>query len=159
MKYLRKFNESFKPMLDSNNVSDILVDIIDIGYKCNVETDWWSDGTNSIRVSIYGIYEFDKKYGCEIRYIYIDDVIESINRLFDYMKTESYLPSDVITKKNLEILNSNIDSLDLEKSGGKIPTGEKYSDGSYSSMTIKKDDNKNICKVETTALEFNFKQG
>lgn len=158
MKYLRKFNESFKPMLDSNNISDILVDIIDIGYECHVETDWWSDGTNHIKVSIYGIKEFNKKIG-EVSYIYIDDVIESINRLFDYMKSENYLPNDIITKKSFEILNSDIDSLGLKKSGEKVPTGVKYRDGSYTSMTLKKDDSKNSWKVKTTALEFNFKQG
>ncbi len=153
MKYIRKFNESFKPMLDSNSIGDILLDVIDIGYRCHVGTDWWWDGKNSINITIYGIEEFNKDIHCNVDYIYIDDVVESVNRLFKYLKSEGYEPSE-ISSKVAEVINKGPDDLDLIKKNGRnrgeirILTGEVYSDGSKSGLNFKKDKEKNKWKTD-----------
>jgi hypothetical protein len=41
MKHLKKFNDSGQ-MIDTNNLNDILQDIIELGYECHVESNWWS---------------------------------------------------------------------------------------------------------------------
>lgn len=162
MKYLRNFNESFKPMLDSNNISDILLDIIDIGYECHVRTDWWGGGINFIEITIYGIEEFNKDIQCDVDYIYLDDVVDSVNRLFKYLKLEGYEPIE-ISEKVAEVINKSPDDLDITKKNGRnrgeiiILTGEVYNDGSKSGLNFKKDEEKNKWKI-SDSLTFRFTQ-
>jgi hypothetical protein len=122
MKHLRKFNESDNTMLDSNNIGDILLDIIDIGYRCHVTTNWWDDGDNNIVVVIYGIEEFDKRFDCNVDYIYIDQVIETIDRLFDYLKSEGYEP-EISSIKKVEVIKQDPETFgikDRNKESGEI---------------------------------------
>jgi len=42
MRYIRKYNEA-KSIVDTNNLGDILDDLVDLGHVCRVQSDWWSD--------------------------------------------------------------------------------------------------------------------
>ena len=118
MKHLRKFNESGQ-MIDTNNLNDILEDIIELGYKCHVESHWWSDRENSISLIMYG--KDDK------RFIDIQEVLPELERLISYLSTEDYLMDDTSekriqtfrdvpsekTKQNIMISISNMSKIDL----------------------------------------------
>jgi hypothetical protein len=118
MKHLRKFNESGQ-MIDTNNLNDILEDIIELGYKCHVESHWWSDRENSISLIMYG--KDDR------RFIDIQEVLPELERLISYLSTEDYLMDDTSekriqifgdvpsekTKQNIMISISNMSKIDL----------------------------------------------
>jgi len=149
MKYLNSYKlfES-KSMLDSNIISDIMVDIIDLGYNCHVETDWWSEeGRNGINICIYGIDEYDKKIGCDVGYIYPDDVLETIERLVDYLKSEGY-DLDEIGKKEVELIKNcgTGSKLHLDREWPKNRDVKKRT-GTNSQVTFRFDEEKNKWKV------------
>lgn len=97
MKYLKKIFES--SILDINNLSDILQEFKDFEYESHLTFDWRSSGGSNIGVTIYGKDEYDKKSGCEVAYIYPDEIIETIERLISFLKTEDFYPDDVTLKK------------------------------------------------------------
>jgi hypothetical protein len=82
MKHIRKYNES-RTMIDTNNLSDVLADLIEIGHVCHVQSDWWSDRECSIDIVTYG----DKERICTgygnsaIGYVYVPDFLPTIQRL------------------------------------------------------------------------------
>ena len=87
-------------MLDTNNLGDILQEITDLGYLSHVQSHWWSDDRgNDIRITIYGKDEYDKQFGCEVAYIYPDDIIEVVERLVRYLLTEGYKIEEDGSKK------------------------------------------------------------
>ena len=108
MKHLRKFNESSQ-MIDTNNLSDILEDIIELGNTCHVQSDWWSDRGCSIDIVIYG----DKERICtgrgnsSIGYIYVPDFLPTLQRLVSYLETEEYSP-DENTNKRIKIIEESL---------------------------------------------------
>jgi len=118
MKHLKKFNESGQ-MIDTNNLNDILQDIIELGYKCHVESHWWSDRENSISLIMYG--KDDR------RFIDIQEVLPELERLISYLSTEDYLMDDTSekriqtfrdvpsekTKQNIRISISSMSKIDL----------------------------------------------
>ena len=121
MKHLRKFNESGQ-MIDTNNLNDILQDIIELGYTCHVESSWWSDSENRINITIYG-----RKDRSVIGFIDIQESLPEIERLINYLSTEDYsmddssekriqtfrnVPSEK-TKQNIEVPISNTSRIDL----------------------------------------------
>jgi hypothetical protein len=121
MKHLKKFNESGQ-MIDTNNLNDILQDIIELGYTCHVESHWWSDSENSIDVTIYG-----KKDRSVLGFIDIQEVLPELERLINYLSTEDYsmddsskkriqtfkdVPSEKF-KQNFEVPISNTSRIDL----------------------------------------------
>ena len=105
MKHLRKFNESSQ-MIDTNNLSDILEDIIELGH---VQSDWWSDRGCSIDIVIYG----DRERICtgrgnsSIGYIYVPDFLPTLQRLVSYLETEEYSP-DENTNKRIKIIEESL---------------------------------------------------
>jgi hypothetical protein len=108
MKHLRKFNESGQ-MIDTNNLSDILEDIIELGHTCHVQSDWWSDRGCSIDIVIYG----DRERICtgrgnsSIGYIYVPDFLPTLQRLVSYLETEDYFP-DENTSKRIKIIEESL---------------------------------------------------
>jgi hypothetical protein len=103
MKHLKRFNES-KLMFDTNLLSEILQEITDLGYLSHVESSWWSnDRSNDISICIYGKVEYDKQLGCDVAYIYTDEIIEVVERLVQFLTSEGYKPDDV-AKKSLEAI-------------------------------------------------------
>lgn len=101
MKYLKTFNES-KSMIDTNILGDILQELTDLGYLSHVESSWWSDDrSNGISICIYGKDEYDKNIGCDVAYIYPDEVMESVERIVDFLKSEGYEAEDY-SKKAIE---------------------------------------------------------
>lgn len=113
MKHLRKFNESSQ-MIDTNNLSDILEDIIELGHTCHVQSDWWSDRGCSIDIVIYG----DRKRVCTrqgntdglcsaIGYIYVPDFLPTIQRLVSYLEIEDYFPGEN-TSKRIKIIEESL---------------------------------------------------
>jgi hypothetical protein len=93
MKHLKKFNESGQ-MIDTNNLNDILQDIIELGYTCHVESHWWSDSENTISIIIYG-----KSDRSILRFIDIQEILPEIERLIYYLSTEDYLMDDSSEKR------------------------------------------------------------
>ncbi len=105
MRHIRKFNES-NLMLDTNIIGDILEDITDLNYLSQVESSWWSDKSgNTINIYIFGKEEYNKSSRGNDRYIYIDEILEVIERLVDFLKNEGYRQEE-ITKKSIETLKS-----------------------------------------------------
>lgn len=105
MKYLKKIFES-NLMLDTNDIGDILQEISDLGYLSNVESNWWSDDSgNRISICIYGKKEYDKKFNCEVAYIYPDDIMEVVERLVDFLGTENYVLEED-SKKTIEAIKN-----------------------------------------------------
>jgi hypothetical protein len=97
MKYLKKIFES--SILDINNLSDILQELTDLEYKSHLGFDWWSSGENSIEVVIYGKKEYDEKFDCEVSYIYTDEIIDVLERLINFLRTEDFIPDELTIKK------------------------------------------------------------
>lgn len=139
MKYLKKIFEG-KSMLDTNNLGDILQEITDLGYLSHVTSSWWSsdDRGNDIRITIYGKSEYDKKFDCNVDYIYPDEVMEVVERLIDYLGTEGYSPDDK-SKKSLEVLRN--------KPTSKTKNEIKITTGQYSQNTLRWDDKINGYKL------------
>ena len=108
MKHLRKFNES-RTMIDTNNLSDILDELVEIGHVCHVQSDWWSDRECSINIVIYG----DRERICtgrgnsSIGYIYVPDFLPTLQRLVSYLETEEYSP-DENTNKRIKIIEESL---------------------------------------------------
>jgi len=127
-------------MLDTNNLGDILQEITDLGYLSHVTSSWWSsdDRGNDIRITIYGKSEYDKKFDCNVDYIYPDEVMEVVERLIDYLGTEGYSPDDK-SKKSLEVLRN--------KPTSKTKNEIKITTGQYSQNTLRWDDKINGYKL------------
>ena len=90
MKYLKKIFEA-NTMLDTNTLGDILQEITDLGYLSHVESSWWSDDRgNGISICIYGKDEYDKAFGCNVSYIYPNEVMDVMERLVDFLNSEGY---------------------------------------------------------------------
>lgn len=108
MRYIRKYNES-RTMIDTNNLSDILGDLVEIGHVCHVQSDWWSDRECSINIVIYG----DRERICTgrgnsaIGYIYVPDFLPTLQRLISYLETEDYFP-DENTSKRIKIIEESM---------------------------------------------------
>ena len=108
MKHLRKFNES-RTMIDTNNLSDILDELVEIGHVCHVQSDWWSDRECSINIVIYG----DRERICtgrgnsSIGYVYVPDFLPTLQRLVSYLETEDYSP-DENTNKRIKIIEESL---------------------------------------------------
>ncbi len=117
MKYLKKiFEGNF--MLDTNILGDILQEITDLGYLSYVESNWWSDDRgNSIRITIYGKDEYDKKFNCNVAYIYPDEVMEVIERLVEFLSSENYSLGEY-SKKAIEVIKNR----PTEKTNDEIKT-------------------------------------
>lgn len=149
MKYLKKIFEG-KTMLDTNNLGDILQEITDLGYLSNVKTDWWSadDRGNDIRITIYGKYEYDKQFGCEVAYIYPDDIIEVIERLIRYLGDEGYSLSPEHSKEIKAI---------KERPTQKTKAELKISISRYIELTLRWDNKINGYKV-CYSLSLDFRQ-
>lgn len=142
MKNIKPYHKLFEAntMLDSNNLNEILLEVTDLYYKCLVSTDWWSEpGRNSIRIIVYGKDEYDKSLNCNVSYIFVDEIIETLERLVDYLKSEGY-NIDETSKKELDVIR-NCESLDKKKKEIKITTSK------YSQVTLRFDNIKNKWKV------------
>ncbi len=131
MKYLKKiFEDNF--MLDTNILGDILQEITDLGYLSYVESNWWSDDRgNSIRITIYGKDEYDKKFNCNVAYIYPDEVMEVIERLVEFLSSENYSLGEY-SKKAIEVIKNR----PTEKTNDEIKT----STSKLSQVTMRWDD-------------------
>lgn len=90
MRYLRKYNESESPEIDSpivesinRDVEDILLDISDLGYIVDVTNGnsykWYSPSMDIIIST--------DRY----KYVDMDEISETLIRLFDYMKNNHQL--------------------------------------------------------------------
>jgi hypothetical protein len=99
MKHLKKFYESGQ-MIDTNNLNDILQDIIELGYICHVESHWWSDRENTINIIIYG-----KKDRSVLGFIDIQEVLPEIERLVSYLDTEDYKADESSEKRIQTFMN------------------------------------------------------
>jgi hypothetical protein len=99
MKHLKKFNESGQ-MIDTNNLNDILQDIIEMGYTCHVESHWWSDRENTINIIIYG-----KSDRSILRFIYVQEILPEIERLIYYLESEDY-KADENSEKRIQTLKN-----------------------------------------------------
>jgi hypothetical protein len=150
MKYLKMFENH--SMLDTNILGDILQEITDLGYLSHVDSSWWSDDrSNGIKVTIYGKYEYDKQFNCEVprenSYIYPDEVMDVIERLIDFLSSEKYkLEQDC--KKSLDVIRNK-------------PTEKNKNDieikiSKYRKVEMRWDDNINGYKVNSIlSLYFN----
>ena len=148
MKYLKKIFEG-KTMLDTNNLGDILQEITDLGYLSNVQSHWWSDDRgNDIRITIYGKDEYDKQFGCEVAYIYPDDIIEVIERLIRYLGDEGY-SLGTNHKKEIEVIKNR----PTEKTKDEI----KIIISKFNQVTMRWDDKSNGYKV-CYSLSLDFRQ-
>ena len=100
MRYIRKYNES-RTMIDTNNLSDILGDLVEIGHVCHVQSDWWSDKECSINIVIYGDREriCNGRGSSEIGYVYVPDFLPTLQRLISYLETEDFYPDENTTKR------------------------------------------------------------
>jgi hypothetical protein len=148
MKYLKKIFET-NSMLDTNLLGDILQEITDLGYLSHVESGWWSDDRgNDISICIYGKDEYDKIIGCEVAYIYPDEVMEVIERLIDFLGSEGYKPYDK-DKKEIEVIKGR----PTEKTKQEI----KVSTSTISQVTMRWDDKIDGYKV-CYSLSLNFGQ-
>jgi hypothetical protein len=148
MKYLKKIFET-NSMLDTNLLGDILQEITDLGYLSHVESGWWSDDRgNDISICIYGKDEYDKIIGCEVAYIYPDEVMEVIERLIDFLGSEGYKPYDK-DKKEIEVIKGR----PTEKTKQEI----KVSTSAISQVTMRWDDKIDGYKV-CYSLSLNFGQ-
>ena len=148
MKYLKKIFEG-KTMLDTNNLGDILQEITDLGYLSNVRTDWWSadDRGNDISICIYGKSEYDKKFNCNVDYIYPDEIMEVVERLIRYLGDEGYsLGTD--NKKEIEVIKNR----PTEKTKDEI----KIVISKSNQVTMRWDDKSNGYKV-CYSLSLNFR--
>jgi predicted RNA-binding protein (virulence factor B family) len=132
MKHLKRIFEE-KSMIDTNNLGDILQEITDLGYLSLVESSWWSsnDKGNDIKICIYGIKEYDKKFNCEVDYIYPDDIMEVMERLIDYLGSEGY-SLGVNDKKEIESIK--------ERPTTKTKDELKISISKYNALTMRWDD-------------------
>jgi hypothetical protein len=93
-------------MLDTNILGDILKEITDLGYLSYVESNWWSDDRgNSIKIIIYGKDEFDKKFNCNVAYIYPDEVIEVMERLVEFLSSENYSLEEG-SRKSIDVIKN-----------------------------------------------------
>jgi hypothetical protein len=99
MKHLKKFNESGQ-MIDTNNLNDILQDIIELGYTCHVESHWWSDRENTINIIIYG-----KSDRSILRFIDVQEILPEIERLIYYLESEDY-KADENSEKRIQTLKN-----------------------------------------------------
>jgi len=147
MKHLKRIFEG-KTMIDTNNLGDILQEITDLGYLSHVESSWWSkdDVRNSIGICIYGKDEYDKKFNCEVAYIYPDEVIEVIERLIDYLGSEGYSLS-LDNKKEVESIK--------ERPTIKTKDELKISISKNNALTLRWDNKTNGYKVcYSLSLEF-----
>lgn len=148
MKYLKKIFEG-KTMLDTNNLGDILQEITDLGYLSNVQSHWWSDDRgNDIRIIIYGKSEYDKKFDCDVDYIYPDDIIEVVERLIRYLGTEGYTLSPEHSKEIKAI---------KERPTQKTKAELKISISRYIELTLRWDNKINGYKI-TDAMSLDFRQ-
>lgn len=148
MKYLKKIFEG-KTMLDTNNLGDILQEITDLGYLSNVQSHWWSDDRgNDIRITIYGKSEYDKKFDCDVTYIYPDDIIEVVERLIDYLGTEGYTLSPEHSKEIKAI---------KERPTQKTKAELKISISRYIELTLRWDNKINGYKIDRS-LSLDFRQ-
>lgn len=147
MKHLKRIFEE-KTMIDTNNLGDILLEITDLGYLSHVKSSWWSqdDSGNSISICIYGKDEYDKKFNCEVAYIYPDEVIEVIERLIDYLELEGYSVS-LDNKKEVEAIK--------KRPTTKTKDELKIGISKNNSVTLRWDDKTNGYKVPySLSLEF-----
>ncbi len=147
MKHLKRIFEG-KSMIDTNNVGDILQEITDLGYLSHVESSWWSrdDRGNTIRICIYGKSEYDKKFNCNVDYIYPNEIIEVVERLISYLGSEGFsLGED--NKKEIESIK--------ERPTTKTKDELKLSVSRYNALTLRWDDKTNGYKVcYSISLEF-----
>jgi hypothetical protein len=119
-------------MLDTNILGDILQEITDLGYLSYVESLWWSDDRgNSIRITIYGKDEFDKKFNCNVAYIYPDEVIEVMERLVEFLSSENYSLEEG-SRKSIDVIKNR--PTDKTKDEIEVPTSK------LSQVTMRWDD-------------------
>ncbi len=105
MKYIfeySKYNEA-RSIVDSNNLGDILDDLVDLGYVCRVKSDWWSDRSCLVEIWVYSMEGISKEY----QPIYVTDFLPTIERLVSYLETEDYFP-DVNTSKRIEVIKESL---------------------------------------------------
>lgn len=104
-KHIRRFSEHIKlyPFQKINEsaqidtLQDILLGVVDLGYYYYLRPTYWSDGRgDQIEVVIYG--REDRK-----GHIIPAEIIETIERLVDYLKLEEFHPEDH-TSKLIEVL-------------------------------------------------------
>lgn len=90
---IRRFNES-KSMLDTNNINDILLDLRDMGYNYYIESViWGNDNSNRINICIYGrSVKVEDDMIDTIDMIYYNEILEFVERINDYLKSEGYNP-------------------------------------------------------------------
>ena len=148
MKYLKRIFES-KKSLNTNILGDILLEITDLGYRSHIENNWWSDDRgNSIRITIYGKDEYDKEFNCDVSYIYPDEIIETVDRLIDFLGSEDYYLWDHC-EKAVEVIKNR----PTEKTEDDV----KISTSKYSQVTLRWDDNIKGYKV-CYSISLDFKQ-
>lgn len=122
MRHLKKYNESSR-MIDTNNLGDILLELIDLGHICNVSSDWWSDRESTINVIIYGNEEkvLSGRGKSSLGFITLSESLETIKRVFSYLESEDYF-ADEDTSKILETLEESLtwkDPFILEKAASR----------------------------------------
>lgn len=156
MKYLKKLFEA-NQMLDTNILGDILQEITDLGYLSHVESSWWSDDRgNGISICIYGKDEWDKEFGCNVAYVYPDEVMEVVERLVEFLNGEGYTLEES-SKKEIEVIKSRpIGPVFITKRGNKIIQKEiKTTTSRTSQVTLRWDDKIEGYKVcYSTSLDF-----
>lgn len=122
MKHLKKYNES-RSMIDTNNLGDILQELVELGHTCNVSSDWWSDRECQIKITIYGNEEkfLSGRGKSSLGFITFSETLETIKRVFSYLETEDYHP-DEDTAKKLEVIEESAtwkDPFILEKAASR----------------------------------------
>lgn len=148
MKYLKLF-EASRLMIDTNTLGDILQEITDLRYVSVVDSAWWSDDRgNSISICIYGKEEYDKQFGCDTNYIYVDEVMDVIDRLIDFLASEKYVLGE-ISKKAIDVIKGR----PTEKTKNEI----KVTTSQSSQVTMRWDDGISAYKV-CYSLSLNFTQ-
>lgn len=95
--------ESSRYVIDFDNINDILQEVVDIGYKFQIETRFNSDdeSINHIDISIW------KRPG----YIYTDEIIDTVGRLVDFLRRGGW----EMTNKSKSILKSFSEIPHIEK--------------------------------------------
>jgi len=146
MRYIKKFNENNSWVsIISEEISDILLEVTDLGYYCHIETSQWTNNrNNSVRICIYGKEEtiWDNGYRLKIGFLYPDEVLETIERLVSYLESIGYYLGDS-NKKELETIR-NIKSLEKNKKEIVIKLSL------YSQIILVWDDKINNYKIQNT---------
>ena len=96
MKYIKRFDYICEKLnFDANEIDDILVDLIDAGYRYQVKLDWHVGSENFIQSLDITIW----KKGTNITVDDMDIIREDLRRLVNYMKQNGYSTTEIYSPR------------------------------------------------------------